>query len=76
MVGTLSPSAGGAVSILGQGAGIPHVLRPESQGIEQKQCCNRFNGDFEGDPHQRKKKKFVLLTQLRINDGILGKCSL
>ena len=30
-------------SILGQGAKIPHALRPKNQNIKQKQYCNKFN---------------------------------
>ena len=42
-----SPSnAGGAGSIPGQGAKIPHASWPKNQNIEQKQCCNKFNKEF------------------------------
>ena len=54
-----SPSnAGGAVLIPGQGAKIPHALRPKNQNIKQKQYCNRFIKDFKNGPPQ--KKKFFL----------------
>ena len=43
-------------SIPGQGAKIPHALRPKSQNIEQKQYCNKFNKDFKNGPHQKHKK--------------------
>ena len=47
-----SPSnAGGAGSIPGWGAKIPHALWPKNQSIKQKQCCNRFNKDFKNGPH-------------------------
>ena len=39
-----SPSiARGAGSFPGQGAKIPHTLRPKNQNVKQKQCCNRLN---------------------------------
>ena len=73
-LGLCFPGQWVAGSILGRGIGIPRALRPESQGIEQKQCCNRFNGDFEGGPRQRKNKKICATTSpLRINDGVHGK---
>ena len=44
----ISPSnAGGAGSIPGQGAKIPHASRPRNQNIKQKQYCNKFNKDFK-----------------------------
>ena len=46
VVRTLPSSAGGAGSIPGRGAKIPHALRPKDQNIEQKRCCNKFNKDF------------------------------
>ena len=43
----ISPSnAMGVGSIPGQGAKIPHVSRPKTQNIKQKQYCNKFNKDF------------------------------
>ena len=47
MVKTLLSSAGGAGSIPGRGAKIPHALRPKNQNIKQKQCCNKFNKDLK-----------------------------
>ena len=39
-----SPSnAGGAGSIPGQGAKIPHASWPKNQNIKQKQYFNKFN---------------------------------
>ena len=49
-----SPSnAGGAGSIPGWGAKIPHASWPKNQNIEQKQYCNKFNKDFKNSPHQK-----------------------
>ena len=50
-----SPSnAGGAGSIPGGVAKIPHALGPKNQNIKQKQYCNKFNKDFKIGPHQKK----------------------
>ena len=47
-----SPSnAGGAGSIPGRGAKIPHALWPKKQSSKQKQYCNRFNKDLKNSPH-------------------------
>ena len=46
VVKTSPSNAGGAGSIPGRGAKIPHALRPKNQNIEQKQYCNKFNEDF------------------------------
>ena len=44
MVKTSLSNAGGAGSISGQEAKIPHASRPKKQNIKQKQCCNsKFN---------------------------------
>ena len=54
----ISPSnAGGAGSIPGQGAMIPHASRPKNQNIKQKQYCDKFNKDFKNGPHQKNLKK-------------------
>ena len=50
-------NAGGAGSIPGQGAKIPHASRPKNQNIKQKQNCNKFNKDFKNGPHQKNLKK-------------------
>ena len=55
-------NAGGAGSIPGQGAKIPHAPRPKNQNIKQRQYCNKFNKDFKNDPHQKKK----ILKKLKI----------
>ena len=57
MVKTSPSNAGGAGSIPGQGAKIPHASWPKNQNIEQKQCCNTFNKDFKNSPHQKNLKK-------------------
>ena len=59
MVNTLPSNAGGAGSIPGQGAKIPHALRPKNQNIKQKQYCNKFNKDL------KKKKKECLFQRLQ-----------
>ena len=46
MVKTLFSSTGGAGSIPGRGAEIPHVLEPKNQNIKQKQYCNKICKDF------------------------------
>ena len=56
VVKTSPSNAGRAGSILGQGAKIPHALRPKDQNIKQKQCCNKLSKDFKNVPHQKKKK--------------------
>ena len=51
----ISPSnAGGAGSIPGWGAKIPHASGPKNQNIKQKQYCNEFNKDFKNGPRQKK----------------------
>ena len=57
MVKTSPSSAGGAGSIPGNGAKIPHVSWPKNQNIKQKQYCNKFNKDFKNGPHQKKSFK-------------------
>ena len=47
VVKTSSSNAGGAGSIPGQGAKIPHASGPKNQNIKQKQYCNKFSKDFE-----------------------------
>ena len=57
VVKTLPSSAGGAGSIPGWGAKIPHASWPKYQNIKQKQYCNKFNKDFKNGPHQKNLKK-------------------
>ena len=45
MVKTSPSNVGGAGSIPGQGAKIPHA--PQPKNIKQKQYCNKFNKDFK-----------------------------
>ena len=56
-VKTLPSNAGGAGSIPGQGAMIPHASQPRNQNITQKQYCNKFNKDFKNGPHQKEKEE-------------------
>ena len=55
MAGTLPSSAGGAGSTPDREAGIPHALRPRNQNKKQKQCCHKFNKDFNKMIHIKKK---------------------
>ena len=57
VVKTLPSNAGGAGSIPGGRAKIPHASRPKKQNIKQKQHCNKFNKDFKSGPHQKNLKK-------------------
>ena len=55
VVKTSPSNAGGAGSIPGRGAKVPHASRPKNQNImKQKQYCNKFNKDFKNGPHQKK----------------------
>ena len=56
MVKTLPSNAGGAGSIPGRGAKIPHASQPKNQSIKQKQYCNAFKKDFKKMVHIKKKK--------------------
>ena len=57
VVKTLPSSAGGAGSIPGGGAKIPHASQPKTHNVKQKQYCNKFNKDFKNGPHQKNIKK-------------------
>ena len=46
VVKTSLSNAGGAGTIPGQGARIPHASGPKKQNIKQKQYCNKFNKNF------------------------------
>ena len=77
MVETLPSNAGGAGSIPGQGARIPHGLRPKGQNIKQKQYCDKFNKDFKNGPHQKnllkkpqKQKKIIKNKMIDLNLNI------
>ena len=56
MIKTLPSNAGGAGSIPGGEAKIPHASQPKNQNIKQKQYCNKFSKDFKNGPHPKKKK--------------------
>ena len=64
MIKTPPSSEGGAGSIPGQGARIPHASRPKKQNIKQKQYCNKFNKDFSNGPHQKQTNKKPLKSSL------------
>ena len=53
------PITEGAGSIPGQGAKISW---PKNRSIKQKQYCNKFNKDFQDDPHKKKsiKKDYII----------------
>ena len=53
VVETLPSNAGGAGSIPGRGAKIPHASGPKNQNIKQEQYCNKLSKDFlKNGPHQ------------------------
>ena len=55
MVKTSPSNAGGAGSIPGPGAKIPHASRLKNQNLKQKQYCNKLNEDFKSGPQQQQK---------------------
>ena len=57
MVKTWLSNAGGAGSIPGHKAKVPHASRAKSQNIKQKRYCNRFNKDFKDGPYQKQSLK-------------------
>ena len=61
-----SPSSARRVGLIrGRGAKIPNTLWPKNQIRKQKQCCNKFNKDFQNGPHQKVFKKFCeAITQI------------
>ena len=61
MVKTSPSNAGGAGSIPGWGAKIPHASWPKNQNIKQKPYCNKFNKDFKNGPHQKKLLKKMMV---------------
>ena len=66
VVKTLPSNAGGAGSIPGWGAKVPHASGPKHQNIKQKKYCNKFNKDFKNGPHQKKKnlkKKYIYIYE-------------
>ena len=54
MVKALPSNAGGAGSIPGQAAKIPHASQAKTQNIKQKQYYNKFNKDSKNSPYQKK----------------------
>ena len=44
-------SAGDVGSIPGQELKISDTQRPKNQNVKQKQYCNKFNKDFQNNPH-------------------------
>ena len=56
VVKTSPSSAGGAGSIPGWGAKMPHASQPKNQNTKQKQYCNKFNKGFKNGPHQKNVK--------------------
>ena len=68
MVKTSPSNAGGAGSIPGWGAKIPHASRPKNQNIKQKQYCKKFNKAFKKWTTLKKKifkkKKEIKVTTL------------
>ena len=42
-----SLNVGGAGSIPGRRAEIPYASEPKNQNMKQKQCCSKFNKNFE-----------------------------
>ena len=55
MVRTLPSNAGGAGSILGGEAKVPHAWWPKTQNIKQKLYCNKFNKGFKNGLNKKKK---------------------
>ena len=53
VVKTSPSNAGGAGSIPGWGAKIPHASQPEKQNVKQKQYRNKLNQDFKNGPRQK-----------------------
>ena len=54
VVKTSPSSAGGACSIPGGGAKIPHASQSSNQSIKQKPYCDRFNKAFKSGPYPKK----------------------
>ena len=54
MVKTSPSNAGGAGSIPGRGARVPHASGPGNQNIKLRQFCNKLRKDFKKNgPHQK-----------------------
>ena len=67
VVRTSPSNAGGAGSIPGQGAKVPHASQPKNQNTKQKQYCNKFSKDFK-NVHIKKKnlKKIYIYKYLTV----------
>ena len=64
----LSFNEGGAGSIPGRGANIPHASGPKkTQNIKQKQHCNKFTKDFKNGPHKNNLKNIFKLKKKTLN---------
>ena len=59
MVGTSPSNSGGAGSIPGRGARVPHASRPKDQNKKKRQYSSKFNKDFGNGPHQINKQKYL-----------------
>ena len=46
---------GGADSVSGWGAKMPHASWAKNQNLKQKQYCNKFSKDFKNGSHKKKK---------------------
>ena len=46
--------AGGLGLILSQGAKVQHASWPKNQNMKQKKYRNKFNGDLNNGPHQKR----------------------
>ena len=67
VVKTLPSNAGGAGSILGRGAKIPHCYWPKNQNIKQKQYCNKFNKDSKKSLSIKKRERVGSLALASLN---------
>ena len=71
MVKTLPSNPGGAGSIPGQGAEIPHTSGQKTK-TKQKQYCNKFNKDFKNGPYQKKKNSKKKNTSYQFGLPLFG----
>ena len=72
MVKILPFSAGNVGSIPGQGAKIPHVSRPKTQNIKQKQYCNKFNKDLIKRQHTTCSQKAYRFHCIQIDEMLMN----
>ena len=66
MLWTFPSNAGGVSSITVGGTKIPQVSWPRSQNMKQKQCHNKFIGDFENGPYQEKKENLKKIVDYSV----------